>query len=181
MSLSKQPGPELFGPPKAGKATDSGKLLKIAERVIDTLKQNAVYPEPIQIDPRHILVSWLNRQGAPPNVQHLHFIIIRSFVAKVYDPTRPQHGIRVEIKSEEGKRRLIEHNRRFTAGCSLLPPISENDLLKQRVIYASLAFSHVNLVLRIGLAGLPSPAGDLAKAIEDDPNLKEVVFNGHHW
>ena len=95
---------------------------------------------------------------------------------KGFDRTRPQIGICIEFRSEAGKQALIEHNRRFSKGNALLPPIYE-DL----VLYGSIAFSHGNLALRIFQAGLKSPAGDLNKALEEQPSLKEVVLEGHRW
>ena len=140
------------------------------------LEEQVINKEPKTIDPRFILVIPRNRDGSPPNVPYLHYTLIKNILIKGFDRTRPQVGICIEFRSESGKKALIEHNRRFSKGNSLLPPIYEDE-----VLYGSLAFSHGNLALRIFQAGLKSPAGDLGKALEDQPSLKEVVHEGHRW
>ena len=59
----------------------------------------------------------LCRDGAPPNVQNIHFKILE----EGFDRTRPAVGICVKYLSEQGKRDLLEHNRRFTRSSNLLP------------------------------------------------------------
>jgi hypothetical protein len=151
-------------------------LKKIAERVGQTLNEKVLYKEPKQLDPRSILVAPFNRDGAPPNVQHIHHGILKSFLQKGFDRTRPQVGICVEFKSDEGKRKLLEHNKRFSKGCQLLPPIDE-----VKAMYGSLAGSHLNLSLRILQSGTSSPCGDLSNLMAGDPSLKDMVLNGHRW
>ena len=170
MSLSK------FGAPKVGEKTDMGRIKKLAQRVEVTLTEETLYPEPKQIDPRSILVAPLNRDGAPPNVQHIHRGIPQSIQQKGFDRSRPQVGILVEFKSQDGKKKLLEHNRRFSKGVRLLPPIEEC-----KVLYGSLAGSHFNLALRCILAGTSSPVGDLSGMLIDDPALSDVVQSGHRW
>ena len=63
----------------------------------------------------------MNRDGAPPNVQHIHFKILKGFLEKGFDRTRPAVGICVKYLSEQGKKDLLEHNHRFTRGNKLLP------------------------------------------------------------
>ena len=133
-----------FGGPKAGKDTDAGKLGKLAQRVEKILQEQVVFREPKQLDPSSILVAPLNRDGAPPNVPHIHQGILAGFFEKGFDSTRPQAGICVEFKSPEGKRKLLQHNYRFSRGSLLLPRIEEN-----KVLYGSLAGSHLNLALRL--------------------------------
>ena len=166
-----------FGAPKHGTAHDVGVFMKLAQRVESTLKDNIVFPEPKQLDPRTILVAPLNRDGAPPNVQHIHHGILKSFLQKGFDRSRPAVGICVQFTSEDGKNRLLEHNRRFSKGCSLLPPIEAD-----KAMYGSLAASHLNLALRILQSGTPSPIGDLGSLTSaHDKSLNEVVANGHRW
>ena len=160
-----------------GSAFDQGKLRKLAQRVEHALNEKVRLKEPKQLDPRAVLVAPLNRDGAPPNVQHVHQVILRSFLQQGYDRTRPQVGICVEFKSEEGKRRLLEHNRRFSKGDPLLPPIDDS-----QAMYGSLAGSHLNIALRILQSGTPSPIGDLSTLTsEGDASLKDIVTNGHRW
>ena len=97
-----------FGGPKAGKDTDVGKLGKLAQRVEKILQEQVVFREPKQLDPSSILVAPLNRDGAPPNVPHIHQGILAGFFEKGFDSTRPQVGICVEFKSPEGKRKLLQ-------------------------------------------------------------------------
>ena len=111
-----------FGAPKGEGRADKGKFRKLAERVEQVLNQEVLFKEPKQLDPRAVLVAPLNRDGAPPNVMHIHHGILKSIVLQGFDQTRPQVGIRVEFKSEKGKIKLLEHNRRFTEGVSLMPP-----------------------------------------------------------
>ena len=162
-------------PGSLGKDVDCGKFKKLAQRVEETLTNESLFANPKQLDPQLILVAPTNRDGAPPNVQHVHFGILRSFVRKGFDRTRPAIGICIKYTSESGKALLHEHNRRFSRGNGLLPPISDD------AIYGSLATSHFNLALRVIHSGLHSPAGPLEPLLEENPHLKEVVLNGHTW
>ena len=93
-----------------------------------------------------------------------------SFKYKGFDRTRPQIGICIEYKSEEGKRKVLEHNRRFSKGSKLLPPIHES-----LVIYGTIAASYFNLALRCIQSGIQSPIGDLSELLVDDPSLTDCV------
>ena len=93
-----------------------------------------------------------------------------------FDPQRPQVGICVEFRSPEMKKLLIEHNKRFACGNNLLPNIEED-----KVLYGSLAGSHLNLALRLIQQGAFSPVGDLRSLGASDKNLEEVVHHGHKW
>ena len=72
--------------PKTGTHVDQGKFLKLAQRVEETLSKT-LYPDPKQLDPNHVLVSPLNRMGGSPNVQHIHFGILKSFQVNSFDRT----------------------------------------------------------------------------------------------
>ena len=173
MSLSKQ---SSFQAPSVGSDVDAGKFKKLAQRVEETLSSKVIFKDPKQIPPPQVLVAPLNRDGAPPNVQHIHHGILKSFLTKGFDRTRPAIGICVEFKSEEGKKRLLEHNQRFTKSCKLLPQVDEKVAL-----YGSLAASHLNVALRLIHSSGSSPIGDLAALTADDESLKDVVQNGHRW
>ena len=166
-----------FGAPPVALNADQGMLKKLAARV-ETVLAKALNREPLCIDIDAILVAPRNRLGAPPNVCHIHFGIIKGVKHNGWSPTRPLVGIVIEFKSEKGKRLLLEHNERFSKGNHLLPPI----LVKGHVVwYGSLAASHLNLALRCIRAGVNSPIGDLKSLIDDDVHLREVVQNGHRW
>ena len=159
----------------AGSLQDPGKFSKLAQRVEKTLN-GKIHHEPKQLDPKQILVAPLNRDGAPPNVKHIHEQILKSFLKQGFDSTRPLVGICVCFTSQEGKRALIEHNRKFTEGCPLLPPIDE-----AAAMYGALAGSHLNLALRILQANSASCIGDLSSLVHGEGYLKDVVANGHRW
>ena len=90
-----------FASPSISKDIDQGKFKqKLAQRVEDTLTNEILFHEPKQLDPCLILVSPLNRDGAPPNVQHIHFKILE----EGFDRTRPAVGICVKYLSEQGKK-----------------------------------------------------------------------------
>lgn len=163
-----------FAEPEIGANTDPGKFKKLAHRVEETLKQ-CLYEQPKQIPPPLILVAPLNRLGAPPNQQHLHKGILSSFKNKGFDKRRAAVGICILYTSEEGKRKLHEHNLRFSKGQQLLPPVPEG------AMYGSLACSHYNLALRCIGSNTSSPIGNLQELLESDPALKEVVQDGHRW
>ena len=178
MALSK-PAQTLmnFGDPKAHKDTNLLVFKKLAVRVNDCLSETILHNEPKHIDLRLILVALNNRDGTPPHVQHLHFGIIKSLVVNAFDPHRPAIGICIKFVSVEGKKkRLLEHNKRFTTGVTLLPIIDED-----MALYGSLASSHFNLTLRILQSGMTSPYGDISGLLDEQPALKEVVCNGHKW
>ena len=73
---------EKFQTPKAGKDVDVGKFKKLAQRVEEVLTNEILFADPKQIDPSLILVAPNNREGAPPNVPHIHFGILKSFKTK---------------------------------------------------------------------------------------------------
>ena len=155
--------------------TDTTKYNKLAGRTDKTLKDFCVNQSKAQtIDPAQLLVSPQNRDGAPPNVPHIH-ALLKSFKSDGFSRNRPQVGICVELKDPKTKREVIEYNEKFTSGNPLMPPIYED-----QVMYATLACSHLNLALRCLKAGTQSPAGDL-KAIADNADLKEIVAKGHEW
>ena len=164
---------EKFGAPSLAASSDAGKASKLAARV-EQIMQSCLNAEPKQLDPRCLLVDPCNRDGAPPNIQHVHHQILKSFATQGFDRTRPAVGICVKYTSVEGKSRLIEHNRRFSAGASLLPPIDES-----QVMYGTIAGSHFNMALRILASGMGSPAADLTNLVEG--NLGEIVKDGHRW
>ena len=139
---------------KTGVNTDVGKFQKLAQHVEKSIQDYMYLKEPKQLDPQLVLVAPMNRDRAHPNPMHIHNVILKSFITKEYDRTRPQDGICIEYTSVEGRRELIEHNLRFSKGCSLLPAIDES-----RAMYGSLAGSHFNLALRLIQAGAISPAG----------------------
>ena len=156
-----------------------GKFKKLAARVEETLTQKRLFPEPKQLVPGLILVSPRNRLGAPPNVQHIHFGILKSFKDKGFDRTRPAVGIAVRYESEAGKKKLLEHNLRFSRHCKLLPPV----VAASGEMYGSLACSHLNISFRLIANGSYSPIGDLSSLLEgeESASLKEAVVHGHKW
>ena len=78
-----------FEGPKAGQGVDQGKFLKLTQRVEETLSKETLYPDPKQLDPNQVLVSPLNRLGGSPNVQHIHYGILKSFQVNSFDRTKP--------------------------------------------------------------------------------------------
>ena len=95
---------------------------------------------------------------------------------KGFDKGRAQVGICIKFTTQEGKQKLLEHNRRFSKGNTLLPPIQDDGEL-----YGSLAGSHYNLALRAISHGIKSPIGNLHEMLDDDENLKQRVKEGHRW
>ena len=166
-------GLEKFGAPSLSAESDKGKAFKLAARV-EKVMQSCLNAEPKQLDPRCLLVDPCNRDGAPPNIQHVHHQILKSFATQGFDRTRPAVGICVKYTSVQGKSRLIEHNRRFSAGTPLLPPIDES-----QAMFGTIAGSHFNLALRILASGIGSPAADLTTLV--DGSLGETVKDGHKW
>ena len=149
---------------------------QVALRVQKTLADFAVWKEPQQLDPSPILADPCNRGGAPPNVPHIHHGILKGLMDNGFDATRPPVGVCVEFKSPEGKRKLLEHNRRFSASNAQLPKIDES-----KVLYGSLASSHLNLALRLIQQGAASPVGDLKDLVAKDRVLADTVEKGHKW
>jgi hypothetical protein len=162
-----------FGAPSVGANSDAGKSFKLAQRVVQILA-TAVNMEAKQIDPRQLLVSPQNRDGAPPNVQHVHHGILRSLRVNGFDHTRPAVGICIQAKSPEAKRQLLEYNKRFSAGNPLLPPIHDD-----MAAYGTLAASHLNIALRCIKAGVPSPAADTGALAPPSSALSDLVESGH--
>ena len=169
MSCSK------FSAPHVGPSVDTGKFQKLALRIEKTLTET-LFPGPKQHDPSLVLLGPNNREGAPPNVRHVHFGILASFKTNGFDRSRPAIGICIMYTSEKGKKKHLEHNLRFTKGNKLRPPIRVDV-----AIYGSLASSHFNLALRCLQAGIISPIGDLCSMLTENLNLNEVATAGHRW
>jgi hypothetical protein len=177
--MAAQASAEKFGAPKATADLDQGKLKKLAQRVEETLATDCLFVEPKQIDPNLVLVAPMNRLGGSPNVNHVHFGILMSFVKNSFDRTRPAIGICIQYSSERGIKSLLDHNRRFSTGNKLLPPILEKEVVGG-VLYGSLACTHLNNAFRAIKNGILSPIGNLGDLMLN-ANLKEVVLNGHRW
>ena len=146
---------------------------KLAGRIEDIMCK-CINSEPTQLDPRTLLVDPNHRGGSPPSMKRVHEIL-KSFATQGFDRTKPVVGICVKYTSVEGKSRLLEHNRRFSSGPSLLPPIDES-----QAMYGTIAGSHFNLALRILASGMGSPATDVTTLVEED-SLGEIVKDGHKW
>ena len=131
--------------------------------------------EPKQLDPSWVLVSPLNRPGAPPNKRHVHFGVLLSFKDKGFDRTRPAISICIKFTNAQGLQSLPYHNKRFSKGCQPMPRI------KIEAMSGSLACSHYNLALRLLQAGAKSPIGDLVKILEENEHLKDTAMCGHKW
>ena len=154
---------------------DTGRFKKLAQRVEEALTTNLLFADPQQIDPDLIPIATTNRDGGPPNKRHIHFGILKGFKTKGFDKTRPHIGICIKVTSEKGLKELLEHNRRFSNGCRLMPPV------KDGACYGSLATSHFNVSLRCIKNGTYSPIGNLTDLMSDNPNLKQFVMQGHRW
>ena len=105
--LASSPGGAL--PPGAGSAG-----ARLAQRVEAALA-TSLNKEPKQIDPKKILVSQYNRMGAPLNVMYIHKTLLRSFLEKGFDYSRPATGVCVAVTSPEAKKKVVEHNKKFTS------------------------------------------------------------------
>ena len=60
-----------FGKVVPGPGVGVAKVGKLAKRVELVLHEKTIYTEPRQLDPQTVLVSPCNRDGAPPNIQHI--------------------------------------------------------------------------------------------------------------
>ena len=162
--------------PKTGDNVDPGKFKKLAQRVEETVQTTRLFPEAKQLDPNLLYVSPNNRLGGSPNVQHVHWGILKSFQKNSFDRTRPLPGICVKVESDEGIKQLLDHNRKFTKGQDHLPPILD----AMRPLYATLACTHLNIALRCIKNGTPSPIGNIQDLLTQE-SLAELVQNGHKW
>ena len=151
-----------FGTPQIGNPQDidEEKLERGRDRIEALLEQGLQ-----RINPRKILVAHCYRNGARPNLSHVHSIL-KSIDNLGLDVSKFPVGICIKYETPEGKRKLIEHNKKFA---SILPPIDE--ALAQ---YGSIACSHLNLALRIiqGLEDAPSL---------QDAHLQEAINEGLEW
>ena len=178
MATQAQASADKFGAPKTSADMDQGKLKKLAQRVEETLSSDCLFKEPKQIDPNLVLVAPMNRLGGSPNVRHVHYGILMSFLKHAFDRSRPAIGICIEYRSELGIKRLLEHNRRFSSGNKLLPPILAE--VVGGILYGSIACTHLNIAFRAIKNDIYSPIGNLGDLMTN-ANLKEVVLNGHRW
>ena len=111
-----------FGTIALGKDVDHGKCKKLAQRVEEALSQESLFVAPKQIDPSLILVSLTSRDGAPPNVQHVHYGLLQSFMTKGFYRSRFAIAICIKYTSEHGKALVMDHHKRFSKGNKRLPP-----------------------------------------------------------
>ena len=172
--------PTTFGAPKVDPSrTDVSKMDKLAIRVNKALAEHAIFAQPKQLDTDQVLVSPLNRMGAPPNVRHIHDVILHSIVQNGWDSQRPCPGICVKVSDPVAVRQLIDYNLNFIKGSgNLLPPILEQ--VQSGPVYASLAGTHLNLALKI-LKHNSSSTQDITKLLEAQSDLKDAAGNGHKW
>ena len=103
-------------------------------------------------------------------------MILHSVSKDGYDPNRPLPGLVCEARSPEIVKPLIAHNEKMCNASSLMPPLSP-DLVR----YECLAATHLNVGLRLGQACSYSPAGDLAKIKEEEPEVAKACTEGHRW
>ena len=75
---------------KTGLNTDPGKFLKLAQRVEQAMQDHLCLKEPKQLDPQMVLVAPMNRDRAPPNILHIHLVILKSFITKGSIPESPK-------------------------------------------------------------------------------------------
>ena len=106
-------------------------------------------------------------------MQHVHHGILKGIREKGFCSDRPQVGICIKYESPEGKKRLLEHNKRFAS--PLLPPVDET------AEYGSLACTHLTLAAKCVKSNLKSPIGELSKLLNEDDGFKEFVDEGHLW
>ena len=85
-------GIERFGAPKLGPQADAGKAFKLAQRVEKALSK-CINSEAKQLDPLCLLADQANRDGAPPNTQHVHFGTFKSSAVKGFERTRPDRNL----------------------------------------------------------------------------------------
>ena len=79
---------------------DTLKVKTLAIKVEEALAKYRLNEEPKQIDPTLALVAPTNRNGATPNVQHVHYGIMSSFISQGFDKqNRPRTGICVKYTS----------------------------------------------------------------------------------
>ena len=133
------------------------------------------------MQPRHvhcsqILTAPANRDGASPNVQYIHHTLLKNFFQKGFDGTRPAVGVLVKISTPEYKQQVLERNRKFSQGNPLMPPIYD-----EKIEYASLAASHLNIALRCIYSNTPSPVGNLESLAVEGTSLHNVIEHGHRW
>ena len=151
---------------------DPTKLGRLAKRVEQAMAL-AINPEPVRLDPHMVGVSPLNRLFS---IQQVHNTILRSIIQDGHDPGRPHVGVACEIRAPEKVASLVQYNEAMAARSPLMPKV-DTDLMR----YEGLSCTHYNMSLRLGKDGLASPAGDLAKAKEDDATFAEAATQGHWW
>ena len=156
----------------AGRGEDPLKLRRIAKRVQEAIAA-AVHAEPLRIDPRAIGVSPLNRLFS---IQQVHNTLLASIVKDGHDPTRPQVGICVEIRDPAALKSLVNFNASMARTSPLMSKVHP-ELLR----YECLSSTHYNVALRLGREANYSPAGDLAKAKEEDTSFADSCAHGHKW
>ena len=103
-----------FGAPELPQGVDTLKAKKLALRVEETLNKHGLIRAPKQLEPALVLVAPTNRDGGPPNVQHVHDGVLMPFITKGFDKTRPPIGICIKYTSEEARALLVKHNPQFS-------------------------------------------------------------------
>jgi len=111
VAFSKQvPGQELGAPvvlginaPKGAPVVDPQQFLKLATRVATIIKKDRLSTHPVRLMHGKVVVGINNREGAPPNVQHVHHGILKGIREKGFCSDRPQVGICIKYESPEGK------------------------------------------------------------------------------
>ena len=118
-----------------------------------------------------------NRSGAPPNFQYVHGSLLQNIVRDGFDPKRATPGIVIFCDDDASKKHLLEWNEGLASGNDLCPPVN-----KQRMVYGTLAASHMTLALRAFKAKMYSSiTGSVFPVPADGPMLHNVVEHGHNY
>ena len=94
----------------------------VGKRVEEFIKEWRETDDLLELAPHTVGLHPLNRGGANPNAQTLHFKILGSFYKDGYDSGRHLPPIVVRCSSDQSRKNLVEHNLRYSEGRPEFPP-----------------------------------------------------------
>ena len=151
----------------------------IGKRVEEYIKEYRETDAPLELAPNTVGTHPLNRGGAAPNIQTLHYKLLASFYREGYDASRHLTPIVVRCTSEQKRKDLVAHNKAYSEGRAELPGVDEKSME-----YGTIAGSHLTLAMRCVAGDVPCKASGFgSKSLGDkQPQLKLAAERGlKYW
>ena len=147
--------------------------------VKDIFKRRSMFRGEAQtLKPHQVGVHRANRNGHMPNLLYIYDTLTPNVQKDGFDPRRARPGIVIHCATAEKVARQLAYNEScFESAPGMWPPID-----REKMLYFSLAFSHMTIKLRLHEANHTcTSTGRCFKAISDDSELQYAIATGHSY